>query len=69
MVQHADKERSDGALNSATNSLMLSSLLTPSVLLLVLYRGSRSYDALRHILHGSERPTVGVAPTRLNSAV
>jgi hypothetical protein len=63
MAQFADKERSDGGSNSATNSLML----TPSVLLPLLYRGSRSYDAVRHISHGSERPTVGVAPTRLNT--
>lgn len=65
MAQFADKERSDGGSNSATNSLL--SLMTPSARLPMLYRGSRSYDALRHISHGSERPTVGVPSTRLNT--
>lgn len=65
MEQFADKESGcDGALNSATNVFALTS---PSAERSP-QEDIRWYSFLRHISHGSERPTVGVAPSRVNSA-
>jgi len=75
MVQFTDKESDkDGAFNSATIS---SGCLKPcqqvvSVVLALtgfagLSQGASDYFVLRHISYGSERPTVGVTATRMNS--
>jgi hypothetical protein len=70
MEQYTNKEsNTDGGLNSATN---LNHRGRARAVPLTL-RGSRfvqgdsTYSVLLHISHGSERPTVGVSATRMNS--